>query len=184
MSQRFLIILLSIILLSCDKGLSPDMAEIKVGFGGEVTFIGEWDKEVTQTHIVLFKEPLLSKDDFNVFNLKYVSDSIPNGTQLYKYNTKESSLIESIEPGDYAYLAVAQSKREVLSLDRKDWVVVGVYYNKGDTTQPGILTLPEGTFVDSINIVCDFNNPPPQPPSGMILKNLLKEVLIKNYTNR
>ncbi|MCB0745344.1 MAG: hypothetical protein KDC67_15650, partial [Ignavibacteriae bacterium] len=73
-------ILVSILLNSCDKGLSPEMAEPKVGFSGTINFLGDWDKSINQTLVVLFKTPLLSKDDFNVFNLKYVSDTIPSGS--------------------------------------------------------------------------------------------------------
>jgi len=51
-------------------------------------------------------------------------------------------------------------------LDRKDWFVVGLYYNNNDTTIAGILTIPENTFVNQVNIICDFNNSPPQPPGG------------------
>jgi len=177
MAFRIILINLVFFLSSCDQGLSPEMADIKVGFSGEITFIGEWYKEVTQTHVVLFKDPLLSKEDFNVFNLKYVSDSIANGSEFYKYSTDQNSLIENIEAGDYAYLAVAQSKREVLSLNREDWKVVGVYYTEGDTTKPGTLTIPEKSFVDSVNIVCDFNNPPPQPPGGVNFQNILNSVI-------
>ena len=52
------------------------------------------------------------------------------------------------------------------SLSRKDWFVTGVYYANEDTTIPGILTIPEDTFVDNINIYCDFDNHPPQPTGG------------------
>lgn len=182
MSSKTTILLLGLFLLSCDKGLSPDLAQIKAGFGGTITFTGEWDKEVNHTHIVLFKDPLLSKEDFNVFNLKYVSDSIPSGTNFYDYSTLGNSLIENIEPGDYAYLAVAQSKTELLSLNREDWTIVGVYYNN-DSAQPATLTIPEGVFVNSVNIVCDFNNPPPQPPGNNNLDKFLNKLLYNAYFN-
>ncbi len=61
-------------------------------------------------------------------------------------------------------MAVAQSSKENVSLNRADWYVVGLYFNEGDSTRPGILTIPDNTFVKNMNIVCDFNNPPPQPP--------------------
>lgn len=153
-------------MLSCDKGLSPEIADIKPGFGGTINFIGNWDNKVTRTHVVLFKNPLLSKQDFNAFNLKYVSDSIPFGSQVYNYSTNNKSLLSNITFGDYAYLAVAQSKTETLSLNREDWEIVGLYFLEGDTITPQTLIIPEATFVDSIDIICDFNNPPPQPPGG------------------
>ena len=98
MTIRISLIILAIILLSCDKGLSPELADINPGFGGTITFIGNWDQEVTRTHVVLFKSPLLSKEDFNAFNLKYVSDSIATETRIYNYSTNDESLLSNISP--------------------------------------------------------------------------------------
>ena len=79
------ILLLSVfIFVSCDKGLSPDLADVNPGFGGTITFGGEWNPDIVQTHVVVFKNPLLSIDDFNVFNLTFVSDIIPNGSESYE----------------------------------------------------------------------------------------------------
>ena len=109
--------------------------------------IGDWNKEVTRTHVVLFKSPLLSKEDFNAFNLKYVSDSIATESSTYNYNTNDESLLSNISPDAYSYLAVAQSKTEALSLNREDWEIVGLYYNENDSTKPGILEISEESFV-------------------------------------
>ena len=177
MTIRILLIILVFTLQSCDKGLSPELADINPGFGGTITFIGDWDKEVTRTHVVLFKSPLLSKDDFDAFNLKYVSDSITTETRTYNYNTNDRSLISNITPDDYSYLAVAQSKTQVLSLNREDWKIVGLYYNKNDSTKPGILEIPENSFLSNINILCDLNNPPPQPPGGDSSDNIFNSVI-------
>jgi len=176
MVKRILFIIITITFISCDVGLSPEMASENLGFGGTISFLGSWDKDIKRTHIVLFKNPLLSKLDFNAFNLKYVSDSIDMETRVYKYSTNGTSLLSNIKSGDYAYLAVAQSKTEILSLNREDWTIVGLYYNTNDSSNSGILTIPEGTFVDSINIVCDFNNPPPQPPGGDSSKTVFNKV--------
>jgi len=178
-NSYYYLILFIALFTACDKGLSPDMASPKVGFGGTVTFIGNWNSEAKQTYVVLFKDPLLSITDFNVFNLKYVSDTIPNGTQVYHYSTNDvNSLISSIEPGKYSYLAVAQTKRDTLSLSRIDWFIAGLYYSDNDTTQPGKLIIPEATFVDSVNFICNFNDPPVQPPGG--LEKLLNSILLNN----
>ena len=173
--RAFLIILLSLILVSCDKGLSPDLADENTGFGGTVTFIGEWDPSLTQTHVVVFKNPLLSISDFNVFNLSFVSEVIPNGSSSYRYSTfSENSLVSTVEAGKYSYIAVAQSLRDTITLNREDWIVAGIYYTDATAANPGILNLPEGAFIENVDIVCDFNNPPPQPPSEQLSKALKK----------
>ena len=177
--QIFVILISLAFLLSCDKGLSPDLAEEKTGFGGTVAFIGEWDPDITQTHVVVFKDPLLTIEDFNVFNLSYVSGAIPSGADSYDYSTNdENALISTIVPGTISYIAVAQSLRDTITLNRNDWIVVGLYYAESNNTAPGILRLKEGVFLEGININCDFNNPPPQPPGGAAeLKKLLNSIL-------
>jgi hypothetical protein len=155
-----------ILLFSCDKGIAPDPGKVDPGFSGTLTFIGEWPGNVTATHLVLFKEPLLSEDDFSADNLIYISEEITFGATEYDYNTLENSLLGNVVPGEYAYLAVAQTTSLFISLSREAWRVVGVYYNNGDTGQPGRLVIPDNTFVTEIDITCDFNNPPEQPPGG------------------
>lgn len=176
--QIFTIIIAIAAFISCDKGLSPDLAEEKAGFGGSITFSGDWDPDILQTHVVVFKDPLLTVDDFNVFNLSFVSESIPNGSGSYNYSTNdENALISTIEPGDISYIAVAQSLRDTITLNREDWIVVGLYYSD-DNTMPGTLTLTEGIFINDVNINCDFNNPPPQPPGGIFpLEKLINSIL-------
>jgi len=149
----------------CNKGLSPISAEQKAGFSGTLTFIGNWPEGVTRTHLVVFQNDLKSASDFNALNLKFVSLEIPYGTSTYNFNSTDSSYIP-ITAGTYEYVAVAQSRTPDLSLNRSDWFVSGVYYNNGDASKPGVLTIPENTLVRNINIVCNFNNPPTQPPGG------------------
>ncbi len=149
----------------CNKGLSPLSADQKAGFSGTITFVGDWPEGVTRTHLVVFQHQLKSSLDFNVINLKYISLEIPYGVKTYNFNSTDSSYIP-ITAGTFEYVAVAQSKTPDLSLNRIDWFVSGVYYSESDTSKPGVLDIPENTLVKNINIVCDFNNPPPQPPGG------------------
>ena len=164
------IIFLITFTIACEHGIEPKpIVSEPPGFSGTITFIGEWPDSITRTHIVVFKTPLLSASDFNIFNLKFVSNEIPFGTQTYEYSSRDSSFVPGtgmFEPGTYAYIAVAQQAVKNLSLVRSDWFVAGVYYAGGDTTQPGSLVIPDSTFITNINIICDYNNPPPQPPGG------------------
>ncbi len=156
-----------LIFSSCDEGISPEPEVVEPGFSGTVRFIGNWPADVKQTNLVLFKNPLLSAADFNVFNIKFISNTIPYGASIYEFNSEENFLLADVQPGDYAYLAVAQSKTDQLSLSRADWFVSGVYYAGSDTTNPGTLSIPQNTFIEGVEIIVDFNNPPPQPPGGL-----------------
>jgi hypothetical protein len=164
-----ILVLISILILSnCGGGIEPEPEipkEERAGFSGTIYFKGEWNPAVKRTHLVVFKDPLNSAADFNIFNLKFVSLEIPYETQEYSYNSTDSAYVP-ISAGEYSYVAVAQSLAEELSLDRKDWFVAGVYYAEGDTINPDRLVIPEKTLIKGIDIICDFDNPPPQPPGG------------------
>ncbi len=156
------------ILIGCDKGITPEPENV-TGFSGKVTFTGTWPDSITRTHIVLFKDPLLSASDFSALNLRYVSLEIPYGISEYNFSSLDTAYIPAagkLPAGEYSYLAVAMSKSTSLSLNRVDWFVAGLYFAVGDTTAPGKLIIPENTLVKGINILCDFDNPPPQPPGG------------------
>ena len=162
------IVLLIFSLYGCNKGLAPFSAgeSQKAGFSGTITFKGEWPKGITRTHIVVFKDPINSASDFNVYNLSYISYEIPYGVNEFRYNTATDSSYVPIGAGEYSYVIVAQSTTSAVSFNRADWTVAGVYYTGGDTTNPGKLIIPPGTDVQNINITCNFNSPPPQPPGG------------------
>ncbi len=181
---RISVLVLTLFFISCDKGLSPNLEEGKAGFGGTITFSGEWNPRVKQTNVVVFQNPLLSVADFNIFNLKFVSETIPYGLQTYKYTTdNENSILSTIDAGQISYIAVAQSEKDTLSLSREDWKIVGLYYIGNDTLQPGSIIIPEATYLDRINIHCDFNNPPEQPPSGEAFSNLINTIIGDSKNN-
>ncbi len=167
---KYLFFILIIFLAGCDKGIAPVSEETQqAGFSGTINFIGTWPDSVKRTHIVVFKDPLNSAADFNAFNLRYVSLDIPFGTRVFNYSSLDSALVPQtgqLQPGEYSYVAVAQSSTPQISLNRQDWVVVGLYTDPNDSTKPGKLIIPNNTLVRGINITCDFNNPPPQPPGG------------------
>ncbi len=155
-------------LIGCDKGIEP-LPGTQSGFSGKIIFIGQWPDSITRTHLVIFKDPLNSISDFSLQNIRYISEEIPFGTTEYIYNSRDSAVLPEAgfsTPGNYSYVAVAQTAKQDVSLNRVDWFVAGLFYNDGDTTKPGVLYIPENTLVKNINITCDFNNPPPQPPGG------------------
>ena len=167
------IICFFIILVSCDSehGIAPKpVAEQEFGFSGNIVYYGAWPDSVKRIILVVFKDPLINPGDFVLTNIGFLSFELPIGVQTYQYSSLDSALIpliqDDISPSIYHYVAVVQQSTDELSLSRQDWFVTGIYYTDGDTTTPGILTIPEDTFVDDINIYCDFDNPPPQPPGG------------------
>ncbi len=168
MIKKILIVfLLAYIISGCGEGISPEaeIVQTKTGFGGKITFKGNWPPGITRTHVVAFRKLIESAGDFNILNLGFVSDSIPYNTKSINYSSLKEPFIE-IGPGNYSYIVVAQSKTPLISLERINWFVVGVYYAENDSVNPGKLVVKEDEFTDNINIICDFDNPPPQPPGG------------------
>lgn len=162
-------IILTILGSSCDHGIEPKSTESS-GFSGTVSFVASWPDSIKRSFIVVFENPLLSDTNFTIDNLRFLSREIPLGVQSHAFSSLDSAYIPptpgSFPSGSYGYVAVVQQSTEFLSFARKDWFVSGVYYANGDTTQPGTLVIPDSTFVQFINITCDFDNPPPQPPGG------------------
>ena len=164
------ILILMLAAIACDDhGIEPRPKPSELsGFSGKVTFVNEWPDSIKRAFVVIFQNPLLTPEDFTIFNLKFLSREIPLGAAAYEYSSLDSAFIPSapgpFPPGTYAYIAVAQQSTENISFARKDWFVSGVYYANNDTTQPGKIVIPDSTFVENINIKVDFNNPPPQPP--------------------
>jgi len=158
---------LTLLITGCDKGIEPASAE-PTGFSGTVTFKGDWPAGITRTHLVVFNHLLQSSADFSQLNISFVSNPIQYGSNSYSFNSLNDSFtsIFQVIPGDYRYIAVAQSTTPDLSFDRKDWVVVGVYTTSGDQSKPGIMTIRDGVITPGIDINVDFNNPPPQPPEN------------------
>lgn len=167
-----IIFFIFIALTSCDKGIEPYPAETEIdvaSFEGKVTFTGAWPDSIARTYIVVFSEP----SRFDVTTLQFIIGPIPYGVSEYNYNSIENNLglIPKLNAGSYPYVIVAQSKTPELSLQRKDWTVAGIYFNEVNTTTPGILTVENGKIAKDINIICDFNNPPVQPPAKNNFEN-------------
>jgi hypothetical protein len=163
------ILTISIIILnSCNHGIEPRYESS--GFSGKVNFISQWPDSIKRSFIVVFENPLLADSDFTILNLRFLSREIPLGVESHPFSSLDSAYIPPspgpFASGNYSYVAVVQQSTDELSLARKDWIVSGVYYTAGDSTKPGVMVIPEDTFVRNINIVVDFNNLPPQPPGG------------------
>lgn len=156
-----------ILLQGCDKGIEPGEPVLPGGFRGSVTFAGTWPEGIKRTHLVVFKNPLLTGNDFSIQNFAFIVDSIPYRETLFSYNSLEDNFLPDIitlYPGEYKYVAVAQSKTPEISFLRRDWTVVGVYCINDDQTRPKSLIIRSNQVTPEINIKVDFNNPPPQPP--------------------
>jgi hypothetical protein len=155
------------LIAGCDKGIEPEPIKSGItGFSGKVTFVGNWPAGIKRTHVVIFRNAITTSADFFPPNLSFVIDSIPYRAASFTFNSIDNNFIPlfTLAPGDYQYVVVAQSKTDALSLDRKDWFIVGIYNIGGDQSRPKTLTILDREITTGVDIIVDFNNPPPQPP--------------------
>jgi len=159
-------LLLIIFISGCDKGIEPIEEQGYGHFSGTVTFSGHWPEGIKRTHVVVFKNIIQRSEDFFPPNISFVVDSIPYGSSSFDFNSIEDNYISIFQLGSgiYNYVVVAQSKTPDISLERKDWFVVGIYCINDDQTRPAKLQIRKDEITPNINIHVDFNNPPPQPP--------------------
>ena len=169
--QIIALVFLFILLASCESehGIAPKpIVEKGFGFGGNIVFYGAWPDTIDLVVLIVFKDPLATPEDFVITNIGFLRNPLQLGIQNLQYSSLDSSIIPLTQqdppPSEYHYAAVASAKE--FSLDRKDWFVRGVYYTNGDEATPGTIYIPKDSYVDNINIYCDFNDPPPQPPGG------------------
>jgi len=168
--RQYLVLLLgflsTFILISCDKGIEPLEVVGPSGFEGKIIFEGSWPEGIKRTHLVVFKEPIKTVDDFFLPNLSFVVDSIPYGTKEFNYNSIDNpfSSIFKFAAGNYKYVVVAQSKTPEITFNRADWTVVGVYCESGNQASPKTMIVLPGKIANDVNINVNFQNPPPQPP--------------------
>lgn len=167
MNRRLKILLLLVLslLAGCDHGIAPRTEPPRTGFSGKITFKNNWPNDIYQTRVVAFRESIKTIADFSIFNIGFISDTIPYGVREFVYESDKNPLIEPQVGTTLKYIVVAQAIVPNPLPRRQDWRVAGVYYSPTDTTKYGSVTIEQGIFKGNIDIVVDFDNPPVQPPN-------------------
>lgn len=158
-------ILVFILIIGCDHGIAPRIEPPRTGFSGKITFKNNWPNDIYQTRVVAFRDTIRTVADFNLFNIGFISDTIPYGVREFIYESDKNPLIEPQAGTTLKYIVVAQSIVPNPLPRRQDWRVAGIYYSPQDTTKYGSVSIENGVFKRNIDIVVDFNNPPVQPPN-------------------
>jgi hypothetical protein len=165
MRYYWAIILFFFISLACNEGLAPqpEIQKKQEGFGGKIIFNGNWYPDVTRTHLLVFKNPIQSPDDFSLANIAFVSRGIPYGISEISYSTLDSAFYppnSKLSAGTYSFIAVAQQTTPELTLNGSEWSIRG--YFRGDTSAaPGKVTVPPDEYINNIDIYCIFVSPTP-----------------------
>lgn len=169
MKNIFIVLFLfSFAIISCDHGLAPPPKEkIEQGISGTIYYKGTFPDSLKEHRLIAAKmyRKFRSMNEIMMLILSG-SDSIhiyPSILQSSLSLQKEDSIKYRfvLPPAEYKYIAVAQTTGEVF--DSTKWKIVGVHSLDSITWDPRPVHIHSGSFVDSINITVDYNNPPPQP---------------------
>ena len=156
------LVLLACLALSCDHGLSPEMARASAsetpGFEGTITVTSRWPAadSLMDLRVVAIR----------VFPPTNILQEYLNGTLLFSdklvlnQDTQTYTLRMPGLSGVFQYVAVAQ---QYAANPFADWRVVGVYTTTGNPAAHAPVDLGAGLFRRGIDITVDFINLPPQP---------------------
>lgn len=161
--RNYLILILTIASLACDKGISPtDTTKIKSGFGGSIAYISTPPPRDSLVQLRVVAVPYYPIDTVvEIFIQKIVLGVIPfsDSLQLSSIDSGKTQRYEFLlQPGEYKYVAVAQQYGALIF---EDWKVVSIYGLTPSTPSP--VTVTADKFQTGIDFVVDFKNLPPQP---------------------
>ena len=153
--MRKLLVVLAVI-AACGGGLEPEpvCAPTLVGACGKLQFRGAVPDSTDNVFIAAFSTFPQTCNDLIFARQPFIPGSVP-------YTGTSATYSVELPPGDYQWLLAVWKKVGTLTLSNADTVllrVAGYYRNPADTTQPGVVTVPAGTFARNIDFVVDFNN--------------------------
>lgn len=156
---RFVLVLFSLLLTSCENGLSPETtaapAVKNYGISGVIHF-RNWppNDSVLDLRLAVLKDTSINNllNDVLQGKARY-TNTIHYGVDSEKYTL----LLPPLSPGIFPLVGVAQQYGPDI---QKDWRVVGLYYANNDSSAPGAVVVPADSIVPNINITVDFSRPP------------------------
>jgi hypothetical protein len=159
---RLALIILSLLLVSCENGLSPESTPVSTGksYGirGVIHFL-HWPPQdsVVDLRLAILQDTTIKNllNDVLQGKARY-TDKIPYGIDSEQYTLA----LQPLAPGTFPFVGVAQQYGPDV---QKDWKVVGLYYANHDSSTPGSVVVPPDSVVPGINITVDFSHPPVLP---------------------
>jgi hypothetical protein len=149
------IALLAALAPGCGGGLEPEpvCAPTLVGACGKLDFRGPIPDSTDNVFIAAYLTLPQTCSDLILDRQPFIPSSVP-------YTGTSATYSVALPPGDYHWLLAVWKKIGPLQLNASDTTllrVAGYYRDPADTTQPGVVTVPPGSFVRDIDFVVDFN---------------------------
>jgi hypothetical protein len=156
MFRPALVLVISIVIASCDFGLTPVVQD--PGFEGTIRIRSAWPPaDSVQTFVVIA---------FRSYPPGNILEEVLSGRALYSEPLKKDTSVVHYRiqradlMGSFSYVVVAQQYGPDI---QANWKVVGVYTTTGDNTRPSPVDLAGGMYVKGVDMDVDFYNLPPQP---------------------
>jgi hypothetical protein len=162
------ILIISLVMLSCDGGLAPTSQSL-LGFSGKIYATpGSWPPSDSLVSLWVFASQIYPVDSAKVYDgLFSLSPKIflypsMNGSLPFYFDSITYSF--SVQSGTYKYIGVIQQVNSDLpTYGIRALRVVGFYKDSLNPLMPGSIVVNNDVQVKEINIQVDFNNPPPPP---------------------
>ena len=167
--KLLVLIILCLLLASCDAGLAPP-PPIELGFSGTVYFTpGSWPSRDSLVGLMIFASEIYPLDSAMAF-----AGLFSDPPTIFVYPSMSESLLPfsadsisysfPLRSGTYKYIGVVQQiSSDLKTRGMRVFRVVGFYKDAADLSQPGSVVVNDSSQVKEINIQVDFRNPPPQP---------------------
>ncbi len=144
------------VVAACGGGLEPETicAPTLVGVCGTLRFRGTIPDSTDDVFIAAYATFPQTCTDLIDNRQPFIPGSVP-----YMDSTADYSV--ELAPGDYAWVLAVWKKVGSLTLTPADTAllrVAGYYRNLADTTQPGVVTVPNGAAAGGIDFIADFDN--------------------------
>ena len=165
MMKRASLLIIAVLVLSCDHGLAPP-ASVEPGFGGTLSFEkGTWPPIDSLFNLWVFASQVYPLDSAKV--LQGLFSSPPT---IYLYPALDKNLpflVDSVSysfklpVATYRYVGVIQ--RFAAEINVRNLRVVGMYGTKDSPPIPIPVIVNDGAFTAGIDFHVNFRKPPPQP---------------------
>jgi len=142
--------------MACDAGLEPEpiCARNLVGVCGTIRFSGTIPDSTDNVFVAAYTSFPQTCNDL-IFNRQpFIPSSVPYADSVSLYSIE-------LLPDQYEWVLAVWKKVGNLTLSAQDTAllrVAGYYRNPADTTQPGVVTVPNGGVADSVDFNVDFDN--------------------------
>jgi hypothetical protein len=153
-----MILLLVAVVAACGRGLEPEpiCARTLVGLCGTVRFRGAVPANTESVFIAAYLAFPQTCTDLINNRRPVIPGSVPFTDSIAAYSV-------SLSPGTYQWVLAVWKKPGTLTLTPADtqYLRVAGYYRSpppGDSTKPGVVTVPSGAAAGDINFVVNFDS--------------------------